>query len=147
MTDGCDCNSWATDLRIGYPNGHHPRCPDQPEPSRPVELLVSAELLAEGFFKLPGAVILNAKMDITPVLDPGRVKLVVEMLSAPEHAVSMDPIYTSRFWPDGRYRDYYLSGITWRLADGSSTTQKFDPPADENPTPAGGNVTAGSPGP
>lgn len=27
----CDCSTWALDdFRLGYPNGHHPRCPKRP---------------------------------------------------------------------------------------------------------------------
>lgn len=30
-TAECDCSTWALDdFRLGYPNGHHPRCPKQP---------------------------------------------------------------------------------------------------------------------
>lgn len=124
----CDCRGWAVDLRVGYPNGHHPRCPEQPEPSKPVEVVVSAALLAQAFLKLPGAVILNAKMATGPVLEPGAVRFVVQMPGAPEHAVAMEPAYTSRQVGAGPW-DSYLSGITWHMADGSQVQQSLDAPA------------------
>lgn len=74
----CACNGWVTDLRVGYPHGHHPRCPEQPHPSRPVELLVDTSLITDTIMKLPGAVLLNAKLDTTPFLEPGRVKLLTD---------------------------------------------------------------------
>lgn len=134
MTEPCACNTWAGDMRVGYPNGHHPKCSQQPHPSRTVELDFTPELLVDAVLLLPGAKILDARIDYSTggVVHP-NIRFLIDVPDAPADAVSMCPAYTMRRWPDGGRRDHYLSAISWVHADGSSSTQHFDPPADEKP--------------
>lgn len=127
MPEPCECHAWCCDGRVGWPNGHHQKCPKQPKPSRIMTLKVSPELLIEHWLRLPDAQLLGTRMKRDFVDEPGELVLAVNVGGAPADAVGMEPIYTSRQRGDGNW-DYYLSGITWKLTDGTTTTQTFDAP-------------------
>lgn len=114
-SDICSCATWAGDLRVGRPNGHHPRCPQQPTPSRVVTLRVAPGLLAQGWLQLPSARIVGVRMEHSRVGDEGVLVFEVSAVGAPEGAVSMTPTYSG----DGR-PGHRLDSITWTLFDGAT---------------------------